>query len=180
MVWLVPLSLVSLHLSILGIFISVIHGLLPISPYLALPVPYSEGRREWKKEEREGGKGGPGSGRLRKEKGMSLLFAWGLGVLLAILIWCPLKHPGSDQNFLDQSDQKGHGSRSFISNSFPEVRGLGRTFMTTPPSYSSYVIYGAGRLQIYHYHYYYFFFSLQGHMLFALKGKGRVEWGSGS
>lgn len=40
------------------------------------------------------------SGRLGKEKTMSLVFAWGWGLLLAIVVWCacPLRHLGTGQN----------------------------------------------------------------------------------
>ena len=55
-----------------------------------------------------------------KEKSMSLVFAWGLGFLLSIMVryMCPLRHLGTGQN-------QDRVRVSFISHSFPEVMGLG-------------------------------------------------------
>ena len=61
------------------------------------------------------------SGRLGKEKSMSLLFAWGLEFLIVIVVWCtgPLRYPGTGQS-------KDRGQVSFISHSFPKVGVLAK------------------------------------------------------
>lgn len=60
------------------------------------------------------------SGKLGKEKSMSLLFVWGLEFLLVIIVWCtgPLSYTEIGQS-------KDKGQVSFISHSFPEVRDVG-------------------------------------------------------
>lgn len=83
----------------------------------------------------------------QKGKSMELFFAWGLGFLLAIVVWCacPLRYPGTGQN---QDRVQG----SFISHSFPALMGLGvKVFgvsvATTLPSHSFVVTYRAGTLR---------------------------------
>ena len=51
---------------------------------------------------------------------MSLIFAWGLKFLLAIVVWCtcPLRHPETGQN-------KDRVQVSFISHLLPKTRGPG-------------------------------------------------------
>lgn len=115
-----------------------------------------------------------------QEKSMSFVFTWGLGVFLAVMIWsmCPLKHPRTDQN-------KDRVQVSFLSNSIPEVRGLGskcleiilENFYDNPAqSLLRYYLlcWKSPNISLSLCH-------LQGgNTLFALQGKCRVEWRSGS
>ena len=51
-------------------------------------------------EDRGSSDAGGESGRFRKERRKSLVFAWGLYFLLRTVVWymCPLRHPGKGQN----------------------------------------------------------------------------------
>ena len=77
-----------------------------------------ESRVYWRyRESRYRPTGCPGDSEM---KGGSLVFSWGLGFLLAAVIWCTylLRHPGTGQ-------KKDRVQVSFMSHSFPEARCLG-------------------------------------------------------
>ena len=52
---------------------------------------------------------------LKRKRRVCLIFAWGLGILLTIVVWCmcPPRYPGTGQN-------KNRVQVSFISHSFLE------------------------------------------------------------